>query len=194
MSTVIVFALRHVSFLMFSAAPVSFCRAQFTKKFFSYLPPSFIHLFTFLIFLSPCKRTGRAVLTEIWENPLRYNFPTYVKLYISKFLNLSMKKHQYRPLNKFVFLIIIIIKKKQINDVIKCEWFFLLPVSQDSMNALANDLNYPALRKNKNIEAFLKRCKCYNMLLFMFYACRKKTNWEILDIICLPLHKTLHTA
>ncbi|KAG7239686.1 hypothetical protein INR49_028622 [Caranx melampygus] len=27
----------------------------------------------------------------------------------------------------------------------------------DSMNALANDLNYPALRKNKNIEAFLKR-------------------------------------
>uniref|UniRef100_A0A4W6D9X3 non-specific serine/threonine protein kinase n=1 Tax=Lates calcarifer TaxID=8187 RepID=A0A4W6D9X3_LATCA len=27
----------------------------------------------------------------------------------------------------------------------------------DSMNALANDLNYPALRKNKNIEAFLNR-------------------------------------
>ncbi|XP_071323567.1 rho-associated protein kinase 2-like isoform X3 [Trachinotus anak] len=27
----------------------------------------------------------------------------------------------------------------------------------DSMNALANDLNYPALRKNKNIEAFLSR-------------------------------------
>uniref|UniRef100_A0A8C9XLG4 non-specific serine/threonine protein kinase n=1 Tax=Sander lucioperca TaxID=283035 RepID=A0A8C9XLG4_SANLU len=29
----------------------------------------------------------------------------------------------------------------------------------DSMNALAHDLNYPALRKNKNIEAFLSRCK-----------------------------------
>lgn len=27
----------------------------------------------------------------------------------------------------------------------------------DSMNALAHDLNYPVLRKNKNIEAFLKR-------------------------------------
>ena len=27
------------------------------------------------------------------------------------------------------------------------------------MNALAHDLNYPALRKNKNIEAFLNRCK-----------------------------------
>ncbi|KAI4801755.1 hypothetical protein KUCAC02_019626 [Chaenocephalus aceratus] len=27
----------------------------------------------------------------------------------------------------------------------------------DSMNALAHDLNYPALRKNKNIEAFLSR-------------------------------------
>ncbi|XP_040919718.1 rho-associated protein kinase 2-like isoform X1 [Toxotes jaculatrix] len=27
----------------------------------------------------------------------------------------------------------------------------------DSMNALANDLNYPALRKNKNVDAFLNR-------------------------------------
>uniref|UniRef100_A0A8D3B6A3 Rho-associated protein kinase 2 n=1 Tax=Scophthalmus maximus TaxID=52904 RepID=A0A8D3B6A3_SCOMX len=31
------------------------------------------------------------------------------------------------------------------------------PISQDSVNALANDLNYPALRKNKNIESFLNR-------------------------------------
>lgn len=31
--------------------------------------------------------------------------------------------------------------------------------SQDSISALAHDLNYPALRKNKNIEAFLNRCK-----------------------------------
>uniref|UniRef100_A0A673CSM9 non-specific serine/threonine protein kinase n=1 Tax=Sphaeramia orbicularis TaxID=375764 RepID=A0A673CSM9_9TELE len=29
----------------------------------------------------------------------------------------------------------------------------------DSINALAHDLNYPALRKNKNIDAFLNRCK-----------------------------------
>uniref|UniRef100_A0A6Q2ZG36 non-specific serine/threonine protein kinase n=1 Tax=Esox lucius TaxID=8010 RepID=A0A6Q2ZG36_ESOLU len=33
----------------------------------------------------------------------------------------------------------------------------LCPFSQDSMNALALDLNYPALRKNKNIDAFLNR-------------------------------------
>lgn len=31
------------------------------------------------------------------------------------------------------------------------------------MNALAHDLNYPALRKNKNIEAFLNRCKSYSV-------------------------------
>lgn len=31
------------------------------------------------------------------------------------------------------------------------------------MNALAHDLNYPALRKNKNIEAFLSRCKSYSV-------------------------------
>lgn len=30
---------------------------------------------------------------------------------------------------------------------------------QDSISALAHDLNYPALRKNKNIDAFLNRCK-----------------------------------
>lgn len=40
---------------------------------------------------------------------------------------------------------------------------FLLLVSflssQDSISALAHDLNYPALRKNKNIDAFLNRCK-----------------------------------
>lgn len=32
------------------------------------------------------------------------------------------------------------------------------------MNALAHDLNYPALRKNKNIEAFLNRCKSFSVL------------------------------
>uniref|UniRef100_A0A3B4WDM7 Rho-associated protein kinase 2 n=1 Tax=Seriola lalandi dorsalis TaxID=1841481 RepID=A0A3B4WDM7_SERLL len=31
------------------------------------------------------------------------------------------------------------------------------PTPPDSMNALANDLNYPALRKNKNIDSFLNR-------------------------------------
>lgn len=35
---------------------------------------------------------------------------------------------------------------------------FFLPV-QDSINALVLDLDYPALRKNKNIETFLNRCK-----------------------------------
>lgn len=30
---------------------------------------------------------------------------------------------------------------------------------QDSINALVLDLDYPALRKNKNIEVFLNRCK-----------------------------------
>lgn len=35
------------------------------------------------------------------------------------------------------------------------------------MNALARDLNYPALRKNKNIDAFLNRCKNYNL----FFDC-----------------------
>lgn len=36
----------------------------------------------------------------------------------------------------------------------------VFPLSlQDSISALAHDLNYPALRKNKNIDAFLNRCK-----------------------------------
>lgn len=30
---------------------------------------------------------------------------------------------------------------------------------QDSINGLVLDLDYPALRKNKNIEVFLNRCK-----------------------------------
>ncbi len=30
---------------------------------------------------------------------------------------------------------------------------------QDSMNALVLDLDFPALRKNKNIETFLNRCE-----------------------------------
>lgn len=30
---------------------------------------------------------------------------------------------------------------------------------QDSMNAMVLDLDFPALRKNKNIETFLNRCK-----------------------------------
>lgn len=32
---------------------------------------------------------------------------------------------------------------------------------QDSINALVLDLDYPALRKNKNIEVFLNRCKSF---------------------------------
>uniref|UniRef100_A0A6Q2Y7W4 non-specific serine/threonine protein kinase n=1 Tax=Esox lucius TaxID=8010 RepID=A0A6Q2Y7W4_ESOLU len=44
-----------------------------------------------------------------------------------------------------------ILNDKNINQVHLC------PFSQDSMNALALDLNYPALRKNKNIDAFLNR-------------------------------------
>lgn len=31
------------------------------------------------------------------------------------------------------------------------------------MNALAHDLNYPILRKNKNIDAFLNRCKSFSV-------------------------------
>ena len=38
------------------------------------------------------------------------------------------------------------------------DWLFFLSV-QDSINALVLDLDYPALRKNKNIETFLNRCK-----------------------------------
>ncbi len=30
---------------------------------------------------------------------------------------------------------------------------------QDSMNAMVLDLDFPALRKNKNIETFLNRCE-----------------------------------
>uniref|UniRef100_A0A3Q3G3M5 Rho-associated protein kinase 2 n=1 Tax=Labrus bergylta TaxID=56723 RepID=A0A3Q3G3M5_9LABR len=36
-------------------------------------------------------------------------------------------------------------------------FFYVFSVFQDSMTALAHDLNYPALRKNKSIEAFLSR-------------------------------------
>lgn len=32
---------------------------------------------------------------------------------------------------------------------------------QDSINALVLDLDYPALRKNKNIEVFLNRCEWF---------------------------------
>lgn len=34
-------------------------------------------------------------------------------------------------------------------------------VFQDSINALVLDLDYPALRKNKNIETFLIRCEYF---------------------------------
>lgn len=36
---------------------------------------------------------------------------------------------------------------------------------QDSMNALVLDLDFPALRKNKNIETFLNRCKHVHVCL-----------------------------
>lgn len=50
-------------------------------------------------------------------------------------------------------------------------FLLLILVFQDSMNALAHDLNYPALRKNKNIEAFLSRCKtCSVFALTLFIA------------------------
>lgn len=39
------------------------------------------------------------------------------------------------------------------------DFFFLFVCLQDSISALARDLNYPPLRKNKNIDAFLNRCK-----------------------------------
>lgn len=39
-----------------------------------------------------------------------------------------------------------------------CELIFVFLV-QDLTNALVLDLDYPALRKNKNIETFLNRCK-----------------------------------
>lgn len=36
---------------------------------------------------------------------------------------------------------------------------FCFCLLQDSVTALALDLNHPALRKNKNIDSFLNRCK-----------------------------------
>lgn len=44
---------------------------------------------------------------------------------------------------------------------------------QDSVTALALDLNHPALRKNKNIDSFLNRCKslwkCNYCMCMLFY-------------------------
>ena len=43
-----------------------------------------------------------------------------------------------------------------------CNNFFslcLFFVKQDGLNSLVLDLDFPALRKNKNIDNFLNRCK-----------------------------------
>uniref|UniRef100_A0A8C5EMB9 Rho-associated protein kinase n=1 Tax=Gouania willdenowi TaxID=441366 RepID=A0A8C5EMB9_GOUWI len=45
----------------------------------------------------------------------------------------------------------------QVHFLNKDGLMFVFSVFQDSMNALAHDLNYPAMRKNKNVEAFLNR-------------------------------------
>lgn len=45
----------------------------------------------------------------------------------------------------------------------KIDFFAFFLSLQDSVCALAHDLNYPALRKNKNIDAFLNRCKSPSM-------------------------------
>lgn len=43
---------------------------------------------------------------------------------------------------------------------------------QDSMNALVLDLDFPALRKNKNIETFLNRCEyLLNLRPLFFLSC-----------------------
>ena len=47
---------------------------------------------------------------------------------------------------------------------ISCSFLFL---SQDSMNALVLDLDYPALRKNKNVETILNRCKYMDVGLWV---------------------------
>ena len=38
-------------------------------------------------------------------------------------------------------------------------FLFLCFVKQDGLNSLVLDLDFPALRKNKNIDNFLNRCK-----------------------------------
>lgn len=50
-------------------------------------------------------------------------------------------------------------------------WMFysvFLFLFQDSMNALVLDLDFPALRKNKNIETFLNRCEYLHFLWLLF--------------------------
>lgn len=51
---------------------------------------------------------------------------------------------------------------------------------QDSMNALVLDLDFPALRKNKNIETFLNRCEYlllrdrrFSMIVVLCYSVAK---------------------
>uniref|UniRef100_A0A3B4AUZ9 non-specific serine/threonine protein kinase n=1 Tax=Periophthalmus magnuspinnatus TaxID=409849 RepID=A0A3B4AUZ9_9GOBI len=57
--------------------------------------------------------------------------------------------------NALLFLCLLISLFKKSTQEIKC--IFSVCFLQDSITALAHDLNYPALRKNKNIEAFLNR-------------------------------------
>lgn len=61
----------------------------------------------------------------------------------------------------------------------KHNWFFFLlfVCLQDSFSALAHDLNYPALRKNKNIEAFLNRCESQQLFVQEAdWVCMRPTN------------------
>lgn len=36
---------------------------------------------------------------------------------------------------------------------------------QDGLDALVYDLDFPALRKNKNIDTFLNKCKCFGCVI-----------------------------
>lgn len=75
----------------------------------------------------------------------------------------------------------------------KIENNFVFPLfmcfKQDGLNSLVLDLDFPALRKNKNIDNFLNRCKYFNTWLMLdlnvwSYNCTKKR--FIFNIIIIP--------
>lgn len=82
----------------------------------------------------------------VWRKNFRFNFDWG---FMTPVVNLDVRYVLIKNPN-FVFVYLFS----------KGDWIPLAFLSsQDSISALAHDLNYPALRKNKNIEAFLNRCK-----------------------------------
>uniref|UniRef100_A0A674ECX5 non-specific serine/threonine protein kinase n=1 Tax=Salmo trutta TaxID=8032 RepID=A0A674ECX5_SALTR len=68
----------------------------------------------------------------------------------------------------------IFFKHKTISNTVNVLHVFFF--SQESMNALALDLDYPALRKNKNIDTFLNRCKIgWGALLHSYFQVSPET-------------------